>query len=171
MVFELGLVQRAYLQVLEHQLKRVLQTLRGFPADRLDERRKGCAASLRELAAEFVNRVHRIDEIAYGRPILRPQIERRSRVEILLDLETAYLGARAVLVAMPPARWAELVPAPAGLAPIVQARRGELLWFALRDLIRHHRHLTLHTRGVCRNGRLVRTPTMERALDEVVVAG
>lgn len=41
------------------------------------------------------------------------------------------------------------MPAPRGLAPWAHARRGELLWMALRELIRHSRHFSVHARTEC----------------------
>ena len=73
------------------------------------------------------------------------------RGEILLELETAFLGAQAALATMPVARWAEVVPAPIGLPSMRQGRRGELLWLALRELIRHDHEVAVHVRNVVRN--------------------
>jgi hypothetical protein len=100
--------------------------------------------SARELAMGFVHHVRRIDEIAYGSGTYPMRTRVPSRGEILLALESAFLGAHAALASLPPSRWAEIVPAPAGFTPVRHGRRGELLWLALRELIRHDRHFALH---------------------------
>jgi hypothetical protein len=66
-----------------------------------------------------------------------------------MDLETSFLGAHTSLAGLTPAQWGEVVPAPRGLSTWSQARRGELLWLALRELLRHSRHLSLHVRAEC----------------------
>jgi len=151
MVFEMFFVRRAYAEILAHELKKTVRMLRTVPTERFDVREAGCGASARELAMGVVRHVRRIDEIAYGggaRPF-RPDIP--SRGEILLELETAFLGAQAALATMPVARWAEVVPAPIGLPSMRQGRRGELLWLALRELIRHDHEVAVHVRNVVRN--------------------
>jgi len=144
MVFEMFFVRRAYTQVLAHELKRIVRMLRAFPVERFDEREAGCGVSARELAMGFVHHVRRIDEIAYGSGTHPMRTLMPSRGEILLALESAFLGAHAALASLPPARWGEVVPAPTGFTPIRHGRRGELLWLALRELIRHDRHFALH---------------------------
>jgi len=151
MVFEMFFVRRAYAEILAHELKKTVRMLRAVPAERFDVREAGCGASARELAMGVVRHVRRIDEIAYGggaRPF-RPDVP--SRGEIMLELETAFLGAQAALAMLPSARWAEVIPAPIGLPAIRQGRRGELLWLALRELIRHDNHFAAHVRGVTRS--------------------
>jgi hypothetical protein len=65
----------------------------------------------------------------------------------MLELETAFLGAHTALATLPAPRWMDVVPAPIGFSTLRQGRRGELLWLALRELIRHHQHFALHVRG------------------------
>jgi hypothetical protein len=151
MVFEMFFVRRAYAEILAHELKKTVRMLRAVPAERFDVREAGCGASARELAMGVVRHVRRIDEIACGggaRPF-RPDVP--SRGEIMLELETAFLGAQAALAMLPSARWAEVIPAPIGLPALRQGRRGELLWLALRELIRHDNHFAAHVRGVTRS--------------------
>jgi len=170
MVFEMLFVRQAYTQVLAHELKKIVRMLRAFPVERFDERSLGCADSARDLATDFVRHVRRIDEIAHGRaPLpLRPGI--RNRGDILLELETAWLGAHAALTTLPALRWGDVVSAPAELWPCRQARRGELLWMALRELIRHDRHFALHLRGIVHGGGGTRREvTPERLLDEIAI--
>jgi hypothetical protein len=148
MVFEMFFVRRAYAEILAHELKKTVRMLRAVPTERFDAREAGCGASARELAMGVVRHVRRIDEIAYGggaRPF-RPDVP--SRGEILLELETAFLGAQAALSTLPTARWAEVIPAPIGLPSLRQGRRGELLWLALRELIRHDHQVAAHVRSV-----------------------
>jgi hypothetical protein len=152
MVFEMFFVRRAYTQVLAHELKKVVRMLRAFPVERLDEREAGCGVSARELAMGFVHHVRRIDGIAYGCHAHPMRVKTPSRGEILLALESAFLGAHAALGSLPPSRWSEIVPAPEGFTPLLHARRGELLWLALRELIRHDRHFALHLRGAGHSG-------------------
>src|SRR5262245_40020036 len=148
MFFELYFVRQAYTQVLAHELKKVVRMLRAFPVERLDVRELGCTETARDLALGFVEHVRRIDEIAYGHAATAARPGLHTRGEILLELETAYLGAHAALETLPATRWSELVDAPAGLSMLRHARRGELLWLALRQLIKHDRHFALHMRGV-----------------------
>ena len=152
MVFEMSFVRRAYAEILAHELKKTVRMLRAVPAERFDTRESGGDASARELAMGVVRHVRRIDEIAFGgraRPF-RPDVP--SRGEILLELETAFLGAQAALATLPAARWQEVVPAPIGLPALRQGRRGELLWLALRELIRHDQQFAGHVRSVTRSG-------------------
>lgn len=150
MVFEMFFVRRAYAEILAHELKKTVRMLRAVPTERFDAREAGHSPSARELAMGVVRHVRRIDEIAYGggaRPF-RPDVP--SRGEILLELETSFLGAQAALATLPPARWAEVIPAPIGLPALRQGRRGELLWLALRDLIRHDHDFAVHVRSLTR---------------------
>ena len=147
MVFGMFFVRQAYTQVLAHELKRIVRMLRAFPAERFDAREPGCGASARELAMGVVRHVRRIDEIAYGFGTHPMRSSVPSRGEILLALESAFVGAHAALATLPATRWADVVPAPIGLSTLRQARRGELLWLALRELIRHNHHFALHVRG------------------------
>jgi len=170
MVFEMLFVRQAYSQVLAHELKKIVRMLRAFPVERFDDRTLGCADSARELAVDFVHHVRRIDEIAHGRAAspLRPGL--RNRGEILLDLETAYLGAHAALITLPALRWGDVVAAPAELWPCRQARRGELLWMALRELIRHDRHFAMHMRGIVHGGGGTRREVAPvRVMDEIAI--
>ena len=68
----------------------------------------------------------------------------RTRGGILLEFELASASAREELMRTPPFRWAEVIDAPADLASWRQGRRGELLWLALREMVRHSRHLARH---------------------------
>lgn len=150
MVFEMFFVRRAYAQILAHELRKTVRMLRAVPDDRFDAREAGCGASARELAMGIVRHVRRIDEIAYGFASRPMRASVPGRGEILLALESAFLGAQAVLATLPAARWAEVVPAPIGFSTIRQGRRGELLWLALRELIRHDHQLAVHVRDVMR---------------------
>jgi len=170
MVFEVPFVRRAYTQVLAHEFKKVVRMVRAFPAERFDERSTGCGESARELAAGFVHRVRTIDDLAYAGagPLSRPVF--RTRGELLLELETAFLGAHTSLAGLSAAEWAELIPSPAGLAVGERSRRGELLWLALRDLITHDRHFARHMTGDCPDrGGPRRQVTPERVLDEIAI--
>ena len=148
MVFEMFFVRQAYTQVLAHELKRIVRMLRAFPMEQFDARESGCADTARELAVGFVHRLRRIDEIAYGRTAGPIRSSTPSRGEILLELETAYLGAHMALQTLPAKRWGDVLQAPTGLSTLRQARRGELLWLALRELIRHSHQFALQARSV-----------------------
>ena len=152
MVFEMSLVRRAYAEILAHELKKTVRMLRAVPADRFDTRESGGDESARELAMGVLRHVRRIDEIAFGSGTraFRPDVP--SRGEILLELETAFLGAQAALAMLPAERWREVIPAPIGLPAIRQGRRGELLWLALRELIRHDHEFHAHVRSVSQGG-------------------
>src|SRR6516165_8637868 len=139
MVFEMFFVRQAYTQVLAHELKRIVRMLRAFPMEQFDARESGCADTARELAVGFVHRLRRIDEIAYGRTAGPIRSSTPSRGEILLELETAYLGAHMALQTLPAKRWGDVLQAPTGLSTLRQARRG---------LIRHSHHFALHARSV-----------------------
>ncbi|MEQ1832424.1 MAG: hypothetical protein ABL977_05155, partial [Candidatus Eisenbacteria bacterium] len=131
-------------EVLEHEIKKVVRMVRAYPVARFERHHPECGRSACELAAGFGAHVRRIEELATGRTAEPARGTLRARGEILLDLELAYLGAHMALRAMPPLRWAQVIDAPAGLAPWRQARRGELLWLALREMVRHDRHFGVH---------------------------
>ena len=152
MVFEMSLVRRAYAEVLAHELKKTVRMLRAVPSERFDTRESGGDASARELAMGVVRHVRRIDEIAFGGGARPFRADVPSRGEILLELETAFLGAQAALATLPAARWAEVIPAPIGLPALRQGRRGELLWLALRELIRHDQQFAAHVGRATRSG-------------------
>ena len=171
MVFEMFFVRRAYTQVLAHELKKVVRMLRAFPVERFDTREASCGVSARELAMGFVHHVRRIDEIAYGCGTHGMRTAMPSRGEILLALESAFLGAHAALASLPPSRWGEVVPAPAGFLSVRHARRGELLWMALRELIRHDRHFALHLSCAAHGngGPMLEAPALDPAPGELAV--
>lgn len=169
MVFEMFFVRRAYAAILGHELKKTVRMLRTVPAERFDVRETGCGASARELAMGVVRHVRRIDEIAYGggaRPF-RPDVP--SRGEILLELETAFLGAQAALAMLPTARWAQVIPAPIGLPALRQGRRGELLWLALRELIRHNHEFATHVGSVTRDSLGTKPAAAEASVGGVAI--
>ena len=172
MVFEMFFVRQAYTQILAHELKKTVRMLHAFPTERFDEREQDCGASARELAMGFVARVRRIHEIAYGPGTHLVRTRVPSRGEILLALESAFLGAHSALATLPATRWQEVIQAPIGLPTLRQARRGELLWLSLRELIRHSRHFALHVRSVTHGGgakTLVGTKPVAAATPEPVV--
>jgi len=152
MSFELHSERQAYVEVLEHEVKKVVRMIRAFPADRLERRDPDCARSARELAAEFVTRVWQIEELTYGRVAAPFAAASRTRADILLELETAAMSAVASLSSLPSSRWGEVVEAPPALQPWRQARRGELLWRSLREMVRHDRHFALHLRAARHDG-------------------
>ena len=152
MVFEMFFVRRAYTQILAGELKKIVRMLQAVPAQRFDAREPDCGASPRELAMGLVARVRRIHEIAYGPGAHTVRTHVPSRGEILLALESAFLGAHSALATLPATRWQEVIPAPIGLPTLRQARRGELLWLSLRELIRHGRHFGLHVRSLSHGG-------------------
>lgn len=147
MNFEMHSERQAYAEMLEHEVKKVVRMLRAFPAERFEQSDPECSRSARELAAEFVAHVHGIEEITYGRIAPWSASSSRTRGGIMLELEAAAMGAYAALMTLPAARWGEVMPAPAALTPWRQARRGELLWLALREMVRHDRHFALHLRA------------------------
>jgi hypothetical protein len=145
--FELNSERQAYAEVLEQEVKKVVRLLRAFPAERFEERDPECLRSARELAGEFVAHVRGIEEISYGRIAPNTPATSRTRGGILLELETAAMGASAALMTLPAARWGEVMEAPTALTPWRQARRGELLWLALREMVHHDRHFALHLKA------------------------
>ena len=150
MVFETPFVRKAYTQLLAHEMKQAVRMLRAFPLEQLDERETGCGRTARELAEGFISHLRRLDAIATGSDWTMTTRTSRTRGSILLDMETCYLGAHAALETLSPTRWSEVVRSPHGLSPWSQARRGELLWMALRNLIRHSRHFGQHHRSACK---------------------
>ena len=160
MVFEMQFVRKAYTQVLAHEIKKVVRMVREYPHDRFDRRENGCGQTARELAEDCVAHLRRIDAIACGMSSPSSQAGPRPRGAILLDLETSYLSASAALQSLPSPRWSELVNTPRGLHAWKHARRGELLWLALREMGRHHRHFSMHSRSECQcdSGHLERLP-------------
>jgi hypothetical protein len=168
--FELNSERQAYAEVLEQQVKKVVRLLRAFPAERFEERDPECLRSARELAGEFVAHVRGIEEISKGRIAPNTPATSRMRGGILLELETAAMGASAALMTLPAARWGEVMEAPTALTPWRQARRGELLWLALREMVHHYRHFALHlkaARHVVGGGR-ERTPASSEPLDALM---
>jgi len=152
MVFEMQFVRKAYTQVLAHETRKVVRMVREYPRERFDRRENGCGRTARELAEGCVAYVRQIEAIACGESVPQAQAGPRPRGTILLDLETSYLSANAALQSLPAARWGEVVSAPPGLLFWTQARRGELLWLALREMARHHRHFSMHMRSECEGG-------------------
>ena len=150
MVFEFQFVRKAYAQRLAHEMRQAVRMLRAFPLEQLDERDTGCGRTARELAEGFISHLHRLDAIATGSEWAIAPRGSRTRGSILLELETCYLGAHAAVETLPAERWSEVVRSPRGLSPWGHARRGELLWMALRNLIRHSRHFGQHHRSACR---------------------
>src|SRR5262245_54391150 len=67
MSFELHSERQAYVEVLEHEVKKVVRMIRAFPPAAFEQRDPDCARSPRELAAEFETHVRRIEELATGR--------------------------------------------------------------------------------------------------------
>jgi hypothetical protein len=152
MVLEMQFVRRTYSQVLAHEMKRVLRMVRQYPHERFDQRETACGHTARELAEASVVHLRCIDALASDEPIARASKGTRPRGTILLDLETSYLSAHSSLASMSRGCWSEIVAAPAGLATWSQARRGELLWLALRQMANHHRHFANHMRFECQGG-------------------
>jgi hypothetical protein len=133
-------------------MKKVLRMVRQYPVDRFDQRGNGCGHTARELAEQSVAHLKRIDAIASDERVTRSATGPRPRGAILHDLETSYFSAHSSLASLSRACWSDPVRAPRGLDRWSQARRGELLWLALRELARHHRHLAMHMRFECPNG-------------------
>lgn len=153
MVFETPFVRKAYTRLLAHEMKKAVRLLRAFPLELLDDRDTGCGRSARELAEGFISHLRRLDAIASGSDWNLARRGSRTRGSILLEMETCYLGAHASLELLSTERWNEVIASPHGLSPWNQARRGELLWMALRNLIRHSRHFGQHHRSACRGAR------------------
>ena len=130
-------------------MKKVVRMVRAFPLDQLDARDSRCGRSARELAEGFIAHLRRLDSIASGADWSLPTRRVRTRGSLLLELEACYLGAHAAIQSLPPVRWSDVIPSPRGLSPWGQARRSELLWMALRNLIRHGRHFSLHLNTGC----------------------
>jgi hypothetical protein len=152
MVLELQFVRNTYTQVLAHEMKKVLRMVRQYPESRFDRREDACGHTASELAEASVEHLRRICEIASGEPPADSPNGPRPRHAILLDLETSFLAARSALASLPRGCWSEIVAAPPGLASWTQARRGELLWLALREMGHHHRHFANHMRLECQGG-------------------
>jgi hypothetical protein len=173
MVLELQFVRNTYSQVLAHEMKKVLRMVRQYPDDRLDQREDACGHTARELAEVTVEHLRRIHEIASDEPAAPAPNGPRPRGAILLDLESSFLAASSSLASLPRACWSEIIAAPPGLASWTQARRGELLWLALREMGQHHRHLANHMKFECQGGGNDdsgrRANTAELSIDPVAV--
>ena len=152
MVLELQFVRNTYTQVLAHEMKKVLRMVRQYPENRFDERHDACGHTARELAELSVEHLRRIESIASDEPEAFGSSGPRPRGAILLDLETSFLRARSSLASLPRGCWSEVIAAPPGLASWTQARRGELLWLALREMAHHHRHFANHVKLGCQVG-------------------
>ena len=150
MVFETQFVRKAYAQRLAHEMRLAVRMLRAFPIEQFDDRDTGCGRTARELAEGFISHLGRLDAIATDSDWTMTPRTSRTRGSILLDVETCYLGAHAAIETLSSTCWSEVVRSPRGLSPWGHARRGELLWMALRNLIRHSRHFEQHHRSACR---------------------
>ena len=150
-MFALQSERQAYTEVLQHEVKKVVRMVRAFPPHALEARHPDCGMSARELAGGFVRHVRRIEELASGERPESPYAEARTRGGLLLEFELASASAQETLHRVPPFRWGEVVEAPQDLAPWRQGRRGELLWLALREMVRHSRHFARHL-GEVRDG-------------------
>ncbi len=153
MVFETQFVRKAYTRLLSHEMKKAVRLLRAFPLELLDARDTGCGRSARELAEGFISHLRRLDAIASGGDWTLVPRGSRTRGSILMEMESCYLGAHAAIEMLSTRRWNEVIASPRGLSPWNHARRGELLWMALRNLIRHSRHFGQHHRSACRGPR------------------
>lgn len=150
-MFALQSERQAYTEVLQHEVKKVVRMVRAFPPHSFDERHPDCGMSARELAGGFVRHMRRIEELASGVRPESPYAESRTRGGLLLEFELASASAQETLLRVPPFRWGEVMDAPQDLAPWRQGRRGELLWLALREMVRHSRHFARHL-GESRDG-------------------
>lgn len=173
MVLELQFVRNTYTQVLAHEMKKVLRLVRQCPENRFDQREDACGHTVRELAELSVEHLRRIEAIASDEPAASAPEHARLRGAILLDLETSFLNVRSSLASLPRACWSEIVAAPPGLASWTQARRGELLWLALREMGQHHRHFANHMKLECQgdghDGGGKRADAPELPIDPVAV--
>ena len=143
-MFELQSERQAYLEVLLHESKKVVRMVRAFPVHSLHHRHPDCGMTAIDLAGAFVRHVRRIEELASGRPAGSPFAAERTRGGLLMEFELALESTCSVLTRQSAERWADVIDAPADLAPWRQGRRGELLWMALRELSRHSRHFARH---------------------------
>jgi len=143
-MFALQSERQAYTEVLQHEAKKAVRLIRAFPPHAFEQRHPDCGMSARELAGAFVRHVRRVEELASGVRPESPYAEARTRGGLLLEFELAAASAHETLMRVPPFRWGEVMDAPQDLAPWRQGRRGELLWLALREMVRHSRHFARH---------------------------
>ena len=138
--------QGLFTEVLEREFTSAMQMLREFPADRLDDRPRDCEKSARELAIGFLERERAIHHVLRGRPADRGAAAPSSLHEIVGTFEAAHRETRETLANLTAEDWGESIRGPVGLGMWDRARRGELLWLALKELIAQDSHFAVHLR-------------------------
>jgi hypothetical protein len=137
--------QGLFAEVLEREFSNSMQMLREFPPDRLDDRPRDCEKSARDLAIGFLERERTIHHVLRGRPTDRVAPP-SSLMEIVGNYEQAHRETRETLASLTTEDWGESIRGPVGLGMWDRARRGELLWLALKELIAQDSHFAVHLR-------------------------
>ena len=133
--------RQALAEVLEQQVKELARLVRAFPRERFHVRHDACGRTPRDLAAALALQLRHMEELAAGRPAWHVPGELRTPGGIVSEMVSVHFELAATLRDMAPFRWHEVVPAGATVARVRQARRGELLWLELRELVRMGRQL------------------------------
>ncbi len=135
-----------FAQLLEREYRNTARMLRAFPRGRLDEKPADCPRSGRAMAWAFVERERLMLYVLRGRTTGIGVDAPASMDEILAAHAEAHRDTRTALSQVTAAQWDETLSGPAGLRHWERARRGELLWMALRELVHHGAHFAIHLR-------------------------
>ncbi len=135
-----------FAQLLERECRNTTRMLKAFPRGRLDERPADCPRSGREMAWAFVERERLMLYVLRGRTTGIGVDAPASMDAILAAHAETHRDARDALAQVTAAQWDETLSGPAGLGHWERARRGELLWMALRELVHHGAHFAIHLR-------------------------
>lgn len=138
--------RRVLAEALEREFSKAIRMMRAFPYGCFNEEPTVCPRTGRDLAWGFVRREHLLHYVISGRMTEIAATAPSSLHEILVAYEEARRETRERLGLLTRDRWNEVLRGPAGLGRWERARRGELLWMALRDLVHHGEHFALHLR-------------------------
>jgi hypothetical protein len=132
---------------LEREFESGRRRLRSFPPDRVDETMADCPCTARQIAARMLEQQRAVLEIVVkGRSRTVPG-PGASLLELLARYEAAHAEARLALAELSDAQWEETIETPPALSYGKQGRRGELLWLALRGMMRDGVHFSVHLRA------------------------
>ncbi len=131
----------------ERECLNVQRLLRSFPVARLDDRLPGCHDSAREVAVRFVGHHHTLAQLVLGPSPGRLHVGPASLQRVHAELDESRRHLQRALARLAPAQWGELIRVSLAVGPWERARRGELLWIALKDMVREASHFAIHLRA------------------------
>jgi hypothetical protein len=133
-------------EIFEREFESWRRRLSSFPVDHADDRLTDCPCTARELAARLLERQRTLLDIVGGSGARIAPGRGASPSEMLGLYESAHAETRRMLAALSDTQWQETIASPVGLVLWERARRGELLWLGLKDLIRQGAHFGVHLR-------------------------